>query len=113
MKKSHEVRCALCNDCGLATVWHSIGVDAWRDGTYERRRHMLSMAVACSCRAGERYRGGHVNFSPSQHCPYPTLEDRDEMTLAEKREMVLQVWVEDHFGNTSELVNGIQMETRY
>ena len=113
MRTVHETRCALCSDSGWATVWHWLGIEAWRDGSYERRRHMLSMAVACSCRAGERYRGWAETFLPSRHCPYPTLEPRDEMTLAEKREMQLQVWVEDHFANTVEMRNGIQIETRY
>lgn len=114
MKRTNEPpRCAMCQDFGWATVWHPIGIEAWRDGTYERRKHMRSMAVACSCRAGERLRGGNETFTPSRHCPFPSLEARDEMGLFEKREMQLQVWVEDHFSNTVEMKNGVQMEVRY
>lgn len=44
--------CPHCNDSGMLSIWSGLAISQLKDGALQRVR---SIAVACSCRRGERY----------------------------------------------------------
>lgn len=114
MKHTSRTYCELCNDTGRVIVWNQRCLDAYRElrfaasgeaevPTLPRKDHR-SCAVACHCGSGAPFR-----WLPT----YNELAYLFYHTLPSEREMALEQWVEDHFANTVEMRNGIQMEVRY
>lgn len=49
--------CLICRDAGYLHVWHWRSLQAALDGTLGRPGTLYTMAVPCTCRAGDRYAG--------------------------------------------------------
>jgi hypothetical protein len=76
-----RLRCRVCRDCGTVRVWHWASLQAALAGNLGRPGTLYTMAVACTCEAGDRYAASiaamregnpsHYRFNDQMHLPSP------------------------------------------
>lgn len=47
-----QTHCAHCSDSGMLSIWSGTSINQFKAGEL---KHVRTVAVACSCRRGERY----------------------------------------------------------